>query len=711
MTDRPVGAIEDLRVDDLFAGGGDPPTPRLWDYLRVLLRYRKMIIALVVLAVGFAIFYVIAKAPVYRAELVLQVDPTAPNYGAVRGVEQAADEDTFFQTQYKIIASRSVARRVVEQLTPAQAGILLGSPGWFAGLTPQPQPVDKAEVQRQLVDAVRAGLSVHGRQDSQLVILSYTAPQPELAAEIANLVAQAYISFQSEARVHLTEEANQWLTEQLGDLRAELESSHAKLLAFKQEHGLMGTQSMHELTQQRLSGTSQELLNARAKLMQAKVLYEQTQDAQDSGGVDALVPVLSSPVIQQLKLRQTEAQRQLQSLLSHYGRAAPEVQTAQAELSQISQRLQGEIANQVAAIEKRYRAAKQRVAMLKQAGSQFSEQVRERSGELFQLAKLEREVQVNRNLFQTFLNRVKETGLASQLNVNHIRVIDKALVPGQPFLPSPKRAVGLALILSVFLGVALALVRQNLNQTFRTPLDLEQRLRLPGIGVLPKLRARSGQDFLQQVVREPRSPFAEAMGEIRTRLQVPNGQGRPQVIMVTSAIPGEGKSTLSSNLASAFSQLGSTLLLDADLRKSSLRRLGNREGLTDLLRGADSQQCIARDQSDENLFVLGSGSHKTNPQGSLSAPAMTELFARLRERFDTIIVDTAPVLAVSDALILGRHVDGVVLAVKAAATPFDVVSDCVRRLRSASIPILGLTLSQVDLNTLLRDGGYAYGHY
>ncbi|MDN5863569.1 MAG: hypothetical protein L0H19_08985, partial [Salinisphaera sp.] len=123
------------------------------------------------------------------------------------------------------------------------------------------------------------------------------------------------------------------------------------------------------------------------------------------------------------------------------------------------------------------------------------------------------------------------------------------------------------------------------------------------------------------------------------------------------------------------------------------------------------QQCIARDQADENLFVLGSGSHKTNPQGSLSAPAMTELFARLRERFDTIIVDTAPVLAVSDALILGRHVDGVVLAVKAAATPFDVVSDCVRRLRSASIPILGLTLSQVDLNTLLRDGGYAYGHY
>lgn len=711
MSNRRIRVIEDTIVTEPEPPAAADTGPRLWDYFRVLLRYRVMIMVVVGIAIALALFYIAAKAPAYRTELILQVDPTAPEYGAVRGVEQAANEETFYQTQYKIIASRAVAERVVDHLTPAQAGILLGSPDWFPELSGPPEPVAKSEVRRRLVHAVRAGLDVHGQQDSQLVVLSYTAPKPGLAAEIANLVAEAYISFQSEARVRITEEANRWLTSQLEKLRADLEASEARLLAFKQEQGLIGTESMQQLTQQRLSGTSQNLLDAQAKLRQAKVLYEQTQDARAQGGVGALIPVLSNPVIQQLKLRQTKAQTQLQSLLSHYGSAAPEVQTAQAEVGQITQRLQAEIANQVAAIEKRYRAAEARVQRIEGSSENLNENVRERSSEVFQLAKLEREVQVNRDLFQTFLSRVKETSLASRLNTNNIRIIDSALEPTAPFLPNPKRALGLALILSVFLGVALALIRQNLNQTFRTPHDLENRLRLPGIGVLPRLRARSGEDFLQHVAREPRSPFAEAMGEIRTRLQGPRDGPRPQVIMVTSAIPGEGKSTLSSNLASAFSQLGTTLLLDADLRKSSLKRLGRAEGLTDLLRGEDSSQCIARDRKDSNLYVLGSGTHKINPQECLSAPAMADLFAKLRERFDTIIVDTAPVLAVSDALILGRHVDGVILAVKAAATPFDVVSDCVRRLRSASIPILGLTLSQVDLKGLLRDGGYAYGHY
>lgn len=711
MSERQLKLVEDVALPTQGMSAPKEETPGLFEYLRVLGRYRRMIVLLVGAGVGLAMLYVFAKAPVYSADLTLQIEPTSPEYGAVEGVKLTADKETFYQTQYAIIRSRAVAERVVAQLTAEQASILANSPEWFEGFKPPPAPVDKAEVREELIRKVRAGLSVHGLQDSQIVKLEYRGPAPKISAVVANLTAASYIEFQNQARVQITQQAHEWLTSQLEKLRADLEAAEQRLLAYRQEQGLLASEDLEQLTSQKLSSTSQALLNARAALMEAEVLYEQTQSARSGGGPGALVAVLNNPVVQQLKLRQAEAQRQLQSLLTHYGSNAPKVISARAEVQQITQRLQTEVATSVQGIEKRYRAAKAEVARLREMDQSLEANVRERSGETFKLAKLEREVQVNRDLFQTFLSRVKETSLASRLNTNNIRMIDAAVIPGSPVLPNAQRAVGLALVLSVFLGVALAFIRQNLNRTFRTPGDLEARLAIPGIGVLPKLRAREGQDFLKHVVREPRSPFAEAMGEIRTRIQAHDGPTRPQVIMVTSALPGEGKSTLSSNLASAFSQLGTTLLMDADLRRSSLRRLGCKYGLTDLLAGKNSDDCIARDANDPNMYVVGSGSSEVNPQGVLSSAAMGELFTKLRQRFDTIIVDTAPVLAVSDALILGRHCDGVVLAVKAASTPFDVVQDSVRRLRSASVPILGVTLSQVDLNQLLRDGGYAYGHY
>lgn len=685
--------------------------PGLNDYLRVLLRYRTMIVVLVAVAVLASTVYVVARAPVYRTEMTLQVEPRAPEYGAVQGVQQSADEDTFYQTQYAIIGSRAVAERVVAELSPEQAGKLLQSPTWFEWMHPEPGPVNKDEHRKALVQAVRNGLSVHGLKDSQLVKLNYTAPTPELSAEVGNLIAQSYIDLQNEAQVRVTEQAHDWLNSQLDKLRADLEESEKRLQRYKEEHGLLASENLDNLASQRLSGTSQKLLDARADRMEAEVLYEQTQEAKSQGGVDALVPVLNNPTVQQLKLRQNEAQRELEELRTHYGDNAPKVQQARAKVNQVTQRLQAEVANAVQSIEKRYQAAVEREEDLRASSEELDESIREQSSEEYNLAKLEREVEVNRNLFETFLDRVKETSLASQLSTNNIRVIDSAVPPNVPVAPNPQRAVGLALILSVFLGIALAFLRQNLNRTFRTPQDLETLLQLPGIGVLPKLDARRNRDMYRHVAREPRSPFAEAMGEIRTRLQVSRGEDKPQVILVTSAVPGEGKSTLSSNLASAYGQLGKTLLLDADLRKSSLRALGKRKGLTDLVAGAEPEKCFARSSRDSNLYVLSSGSRRVNPQEFLSSQATAALFQQLRRRFDTIIVDTAPVLAVSDALILGRYVDGVVLSVKAASTPFDVVHDCVRRLRSASIPVLGVTLSQVDLNELLRDGGYAYGHY
>lgn len=691
-----------------------PTPPGLGDYLRVLLRYRKMIFVLVVVSMAMAAVYVYARAPEYSSYLMLQIKPQSPQYAAVKGVKRPADEETFYQTQYTIIQSRAVAERVVDQLTPAQAAELLHSATWFPGLHPEPEKVDVSEHRGALISVIRGNLSVHGLPDSQLVKLSYTAPTPELAATVTNLVAHAYIQFQHHAQVQETRETYQWLTDQLARLRKDLAQAQARLQRYKQKHNLLGTGTINKLSQQKLSDISQKLMAARVELMKARARWQQVQHAKKRGGIQALIPVLNNPTIQQLKLRQSQARRKLEQLLTHYGTEAPKVEKARARLQTITQQLQAEVANVVASIKNRYQAAKERVQQLKQANQSLRKELRNRTSEEFKLAKLERQVAINRKLLQNFLGWVKEISLASRLNTTNIRLIHKAVPAGVPVIPNARRAMGLALILSVFLGAALAFVRENLNRTFRTPHDLENSLELPGIGVLPKLDKRGPDDMLRQIAREPRSPFAEAMGEIRTRLQGSPEQGRPQVIMVTSALPGESKSTLSSNLASVYSQLGKTLLIDADLRKSNLRTLGNTKGLTDLVGGhADSDECFARadDSGQSNLQVLSCGTQKVNPQEFLSATDTQALFNQLRGWFDTIVVDTAPVLAVSDALILGRYVDGVVMAVKAASTPSDAVQDGVRRLHSASIPVLGLTLSQVDLTDLLRDGGYAYGHY
>lgn len=686
------------------------PGSQLGDYLRVLLRYRRMIVIMVAVSVVLALGYVVARAPSYRADLTLQVEPRSPEYGAVKGVKQTTDEKTFYHTQYNIISSRAVSARVVDQLSPEQAATLLRSPGWFEGLSDTPKSLDKSKHREALIHVVQHSLSVHGLKDSQLVELQFTAPNAELASNVANMVAHAYVNLQNQAQVQITQQAHDWLTGQLDKLRGDLEDSERKLQKFKQQSGLLASKNLENLTSEKLSGTSQKLLDARAKRQAAQIQYQQAKQAKEHGGADALVSVINNPVVQQLKLQQGQARRKLESLETHYGSAAPKVKKAKANLSEVTSRLNAEVGNALSSIEKRYQAAADREQQLQQANKKLGKNIRNQGSQEFQLAKLEREAEVNRNLFQTFLSRVKETSLASQLNTNNIRIIDDAVPPPGPIAPNAKRAVGLALVLSIFLGIALAFIRQNLNQTFRTPRDLESRLSLPGIGVLPKLPQRREGDILRQVVRQPRSPFAEAMGEIRTRIQAAGGERQPQVIMVTSALPGEGKSTLSSNLASAYSQLGKTLLLDADLRKSSLRKLGNRHGLTDLLGGMeDSSKCFAK--SGNGLVVMSRGSRDVNPQECLSSAGMGKLIQRLRENFDTIIIDTAPVLAVSDALVLGRYVDGVILAVKAASTPFAVVHDAVHRLRSASINVLGLTLSQVDLKSLLREGGYAYGHY
>lgn len=678
-----------------------PTPPKLTDYLMVLWRRKAMIVGTVLLGMLAALAYLWLAEPVYRATAILELHPNEPQI--LSEVEQVGAgpgrEETFLNTQYALLQSRAVAEHVVDRLSEKEQSRLLDDRS-------------AAEASRpRLVRAIRQGISVYAPKDSRLVEVSFDSTEAELAAAVANAVVASYVALQSERRLATTKKAGDWLGGQLEKLKRDLQASEAKLATFKKKHGLLDSDSLAALRGQELSGLKETLLEARSERIRREVTHEQVQAARRSGDLLSLAPLLDSSSVQELQMERNRLESRLEQLRTHYGPNAPKVISTRAELTQVRQRLHSEIEAEIAAIEKTYQQATTRESRLEQRRQEVSNDAREQSDLEFELAALEREAETNRQLYEAFRERIKETDLSSTLETTVADVVDQAAAPQAPYAPQPRRAFGAAGLLSLALGFVLAFLREGANRTFQTTRQLEQELRLPALGAIPDLHGRARLPNLLRAPARPQEIMTEALGEIRTRLEVGGGIDgqRPQVIMVTSALQGEGKSTLATHLAAVYGDLGPTLLVDADLRRPGLGPLSGPLGLTDLVGGTELKACIRRDPRYRNLFVLGRGAGQVKPLEFLASEALARTFEMLRRQFQTIIVDTAPVLPVSDALILGQHSDGAILAVRAGKTCAEAIDDSIHRLRSSGIGILGVTLAQVDVRHMGTYRGYAYG--
>ncbi len=703
----------------------------LLEYLRVLIRHRLLIIGVVTTALLAALSYGLLQIPMYQGIMTLHMQANPPVYvPALRDLQTPADTEMFYVTQMDIIRSRAVAERVAQRLTPEQreqlrhppavtnylaslVGALWGQMRDWLNLDEPDQTALAADPQRALralVKQIQNNLNVIRRKDSELVEIQYYAPTPELAARIANLLGESYRATQIDQRLAVSKEVHAWLSGQLNKLGTNLSGAERALQQYKEQQQLLDSKNLEEIKSTQLSGLTQDLLEARSERMRAEVLYQQVEDA-DS--VAALSAVLNNPVIQPLKMQQGTLRAKLENLRTHYGENAPKVRAIRAELESTSARLHQEINRAVKSIHEQYEETKQRERQLEKAEQELGEGVRNRSAEALQLATLEREVETNRELFEAFRDRIKEISLTGTMGATGIQILDRSLPPNVPFSPNFLRLLGIAGVLSLFFGIGLAFLLENLRRTFHTSQAVGQRLQLRDLGVMPRVRLQRPATLSRLAVLEPESAFTEALGSIRARLQVsdPDGTG-PQLVIVTSAIQGEGKSTLSNNLASSYSQLGPTLLVDADLRHPSLSSGWKRAGLTEFVLGkAPLQACIYRDNISPNLFVIGKGDTLVNPLEFFATADLEGAFAELRKHFTKIIVDTAPVLSVSDVETLGMYTDGAVLAVKAGKTSTEAVAEAYRRLQEAHVRVLGIILTQANMGEMARYGGYMYGSY
>lgn len=657
-------------------------------YLRIGLRYKWSILSLALIGLVAGGLQAMTAVPIYQAQVTVAI---APDYSSAVPGENLnlyyAVSWRFYETQYEMIQSRAVAERVVDKLglvnrkdvnkPVEEKPDLVALVKHALGLEPATQPEEtntKLALEMQspeqlahrrevLANMIRNGVSVGSSDQSQIARVKFDSPNPEFAAEVANAVVDAYIELGLEARLDKTKRTTAWLTERLGDLRKKVAQSEDKLQTFQKKSGLIDSQSMEQISSEKLKFLNDEVIRT---------------------------------------------QKAVAELSERYGPKHPKMINAKAELASARARLED-----------------------------ASKSIVQQTNKQFELSKLEREVKANRQLYQTFLSKFEQADLSSQYNLTNATIVDKARVPKTPIRPDKNKFVFQWGMVGLFVGVLLALFREQMHNSFRTNEDIEQKLALPVLGVVPLLgkklkraeksrRSRRGKpqgDGLfpeRYFLEDPTSAFSEAINHVRTGIAYSDVDNPPQTILITSSVQGEGKTTLASNLALSFASLGRTLLIDADLRKPRVEYLtsaSSKGGLVEYVAGLRSlHECVVQDPEAPSLYILKGGVVPPNPLELLSSQTLARTLGELRSKFSHIIIDTAPILPVSDAIVLGHLADALLLVVQAERTTTKMARDGLRRLENAGIRTMGVVLTQVQVrkSAYYYDGKYQYyygGYY
>ncbi len=660
--------------------------------------------------------------PIYRASLTLQIDREdikIVKIEEVSPVESAGSGQDYYQTQYELLKSRSLAQRVINQLgladlPPPPPSLLAQVKGWLTSWLPQTSAADHTaqslsnnDKMENIVTGFLNNLTVEPVRNSRLVKLHYDSPDSKRAATILNTLVKNYVNMNMERRFDASTYARNFLQERLQQVKAKLEDSERELVGFARQEKIINVDDKQNIVYQDLSATNAALAEAEKKRITTEANYRQMLATRGQG----LSQMLDSKIIQTLKESQAKLEAQYQDNLSIYKPAYPTMVQLRGQINQINAMINQEISNIRAAITADYESAKAAEALLRSRVDQLKQDVLALQDRSIQFNVLRREVDTNRQLYDGLLQRFKEVGVAAGIGTNNISVVDEARAPIFPYKPNLQLNGLLALVLGLLGGVGLAFLFERLDDTFKRPEELEKLLGLPVLGVIPKTPRERGDDRPMALAGhdDPRSAFAEAYRSVRTALQFSTASGVPRLLTVTSAMSGEGKSTTVLSLAIQFAQTGKrTLLIESDLRKPSLHRslnLDNQVGLTNYLAGGDAQPVdIAKPTHIPNLFAIPSGPLPPNPAELLSSARMMELLTLAAEKFDQVIVDSPPLLGLADALIIGNLCEGTLLTIEMGSTPRGYVLGALKRLRGARVHVLGSILTKLEA----RSGAYGY---
>jgi len=728
------------------------------EYLLVLYKRRWMILAIFLIVVIATAIKSYTDTPIYEAQtrVIVENNPVGLSPYSDNMAFNYFSQLRYFETQYKIIESRSVACEVVRRLDLETSEEFFPKPkqGFIADLKRSVRG-SLGKVKRSIVSLIRgteavkkedpgtadgesseemcnsglAGaiigrISVNPIKDSNLIDIGFRAKDRVLAARIANTVAQVYIDHSLETRLNAIKQAMEWLNERMDKERKKVDETENALLSYKQQQGIITdfSNDMETITAQKLSQLNSEVVKAEADRVEAETRYRQALLVKNNPLTSDSIPeVMNNSLIKQVKQTEVQLYQQISELSKKYGRNHPKMKATQSELEEIQKRKALEVGRIIESLKNEYEVAAAREQSLKAALEKQKKEVLDLNEKAIEFSVLQRQAEGAREMYEVLIKRFKETAATEDIRTSNIRVIDRAEVPRSPILPTPNRNIMLAALVGVVLGLGAAFLVEFLDNTLKTPDEAEKALGVPCLGMLPaidfnkSLQEMNGFKRELVTVAQSRSIISEAFRTIRTKILFSSAVEHPKIIMFSSAGPKEGKTFISSNLAVTMAQAGSrVLVVDGDMRRPRIHKVFDVErepGLSNLLVGDCERAAAIRTTNIPNLEVLPCGLVPPNPSELLGSRKMYDLLQGLAKDYDRIVIDSPPLTSVSDAAVLSRLSDVNILVLFSNRTTRNGARNGMNLIRSVGSHIVGTILNSVDLDRNAYYYQYYYYYY
>jgi succinoglycan biosynthesis transport protein ExoP len=720
----------------------------LRDYLGVIRKRKWTIITVFMVMVITVTIHAFTATPVYEAATRLIIDKENPNVVSIQEVMAVDASGTdYYQTQYKIIESRTVARDVIRRLNLQESLEFFPKPKddlisnlkrsiretvsfWKESITSllkteeiPPEGLQTPDSDFNLVSAFIGRMDVRPIRNSRLVDVSFQAKDPVLATKIVNTLARAYIDQNLETRLSAIQDAVKWLHGRIDDERKRVEKAEQALLRYKERHSIVTdfSSDVENITAQKLAELNTQVVEIESNRVEAETRYKQATALMGTPDMlDSIPEVLNNELIRQIKTMEVELYKRMSELSKKYGLKHPQMVAIESELKTLQKRKAQEVNRVVNSLKNEFMVTLAKEQSLKAALGKQKKESLDLNQKAVQYGVLQREAQSARQMYELLIKRFKETSLTEDMKTGNIRIIDPAEVPKVPVKPKKRLNILLAIIVGLVTGTGLAFFFEYLDNTIKIPEDIKRYLNVPYLGPVPAiaLNRDGGKTHHDEkrpelvTLHSPKSTASEAYRGIRTGILFSSAESEPQVILVSSAGPQEGKTITSTNLAVTMAQSGNrVIMLDCDMRRPKMHKLmglSRETGVSNVLvGGCEVKEAIAR-TSISNLDMIPCGPIPPNPSEILGSNRMTALLEILRKNYTRIIIDSPPITAVTDAVVLAKLVDGVVLVVRAGNTPREIVKNGLGQLQSVNSHVLGVVLNGVDMG---RDSYYYYQYY
>jgi len=731
----------------------------LRDHLRVLQKRKWMIIALILIPVIFTLIQGFTTKPIYRGTATLQINvdnPQIVDLKEVFAINMWATD--YYQTQYKILESHSLAKRVIQKMKLWEHPEFLSSPPspfekWkstvqstllnsirslfsFAGPKPPPsskstldfvEKVSEDEKEVPLVGQFISRLKIEPIKESRLVKVHFDSYSPELSTRVPNLLAKEFIQMNLESRLDTKEQAKEWLTKQLEELRFRVESSDEALQKFGSQNDIFSLDDKENITLNRLNELNEALAKSESERMAKEAIYKQISSEKGFKAV-ALPSILENKLIQELKQNYIQLETQYTKLSETFKPHHPEIIRLKNQMETVEKSLNLETAKIIAGMKNEYESSLRKESLIRNAFAEQKHQAMAMQQKSIQYNILKREAETNKELYKNLLQRVKELGISAGFHGSNIQIVDYSEKPKGPYKPYHQRKVLLAAVIGLFLGIGFTFLLEYFDNTVKTPEEVDQRFQLPFLGSVPEIscekrnqlseRKSSSRPFLPVelvMCNQPRSILAEAYRNIRTSLLLSFSERPPQRILVTSPSPLQGKTTTLINTAISLSQTGArVLIIDGDMRKPRIHKVfgdRNRLGLSDCLSGGAELTSVIRKSEIKNIYYIPAGPIPPNPSELLGSALFREMMQVLSQRFDHILIDAPPVLGFADSIVLSSAVDGVILVILFGKTQKMVLQRAKDGLLNANAKILGVVINRVNMDLNGYKDYYGPYHY